>query len=529
MRSKNELYPEYCAEIKEIDINGVTPVIISRIIKKHESNAKYNKAMYERYQVLGGSVPIFNRKSRFEDANPINNKINNDFFSEIIDFKVGYFAGKPIGYGYSSTVESEDMTGGEGGVKVASKAISDFVTRNNMFDVDMETTKFASICGYSGRLFYIDPEGNERVMPCAPYETIVLSNTDITEPQYALRYFSSTDIDDNITYTVEFYDSSTITFFTGKSLLELTMMDTPVLHMFDYCPLHGIPNNREMIGDTEKVLSLIDSYDRVMSDCSNDIESFANAYMVFENIAADDEDITKAQRAGVLKFNSGQSGGKISFLTKDINDTFTEHQLDRIENNIYRFSKTPNLTDASFGTASGISLKFKLTSLETKCGMFQAKMLSAGTYMFKLLASSLNKKTIEVDPLQCIMEFKRNFPLDILNEAQAVQALIGAGLPKEVAFNIALSCVDDIDYIMQLIEAEQNGIPSLDDSMVEEAQDTASESPISLLNGAQITALMGIIQNIKQGVISRASAITLATSTLGISRENAGLIIEEQM
>ena len=58
-----------------------------------------------------------------------------------------------------------------------------------MFDVDMETTKFASIYGYAGRLFFIDLEGNERVMPVHGYETIILSNTNITEPIYAIRYY----------------------------------------------------------------------------------------------------------------------------------------------------------------------------------------------------------------------------------------------------------------------------------------------------------------------------------------------------
>lgn len=66
------------------------------------------------------------------------------------------------------------------------------------------------------------------------------------------------------------------------------------------------------------------------------------------------------------------------------------------------------------------------------------------------------------------MEFKRNFPLDMLSEAQAVQALIAAGLPKRVAFQIALSCIDDIDYVMQLIEEEKEAIPGLGDLLVDD-------------------------------------------------------------
>lgn len=132
----------------------------------------------------------------------------------------------------------------------------------------------------------------------------------------------------------------------------------------------------------------------------------------------------------------------------------------RLEDNIYRFSKTPNLNDESFGQATGVAMKFKLHGLETKCGMYQAQMMNAAQYMWKLLSSAWSKKGIKVDPLQITMDFKRNFPQDLTNEAQVVQSLIAAGLPKEVVYSL-LSFVDDVDYIMQLIEAEKNEVPSL--------------------------------------------------------------------
>ena len=163
-----------------------------------------------------------------------------------------------------------------------------------------------------------------------------------------------------------------------------------------------------------------------------------------------------------IKSTGTSQNADVTFLTKNINDSFTEHHLERLQDNIYRFSKTPNLNEDSFGSASGISLKFKLHGLETKCGMFEAKMMDAAQYMWKLLCSVWRKKNITVDPLQITMEFTRNFPLDTLAEAQTVQALIGAGIPKEVAYS-QLSFVDDVDYVMEMLEKEQNGIESLDD------------------------------------------------------------------
>lgn len=482
MRNTSQLYPKYKAEIDAIRKGGITSELLSRIINKHKPNAQYNKELYDRYRVLEDSVPIFLRSPRFKDGDDsINNKVNNDYFSEIVDFKVGYFAGNPIAYSYSDTQEAKEDTADVGDTvleaeearDIAAKALSDFVTRNNMFDVDMETTKYATICGYSGRLLYTDTDGNERVMAVAPYETIILSETEeIAEPTYAIRYYTEKDINDNEYTVVEFYDEEKVRFFKSGAGGFVEEPEKEKLNLYGYCPLQGIANNKELLGDAEKVLELIDDYDRTVSNASNEVESFANAYMVFENINITDEEIRKAQASGAIKFYSGASQGKVYFLTKDNSGTFIENHLNRVEENIYRFSKTPNLSDSAFGTASGVALKFKLTGLESKCGMFQAKCITAGNYMFKAWANALAKKQIKIDPLQCVMEFKRNFPLDTLSEAQAAQQMIAAGLPKRVAYQLAFSSIDDIDYVMELIEEEMNGIPSLTTDLPEDEEES---------------------------------------------------------
>lgn len=460
-RKQGELYPDFTKECEAIRNGGYSLELLYKIINKHKGNAIYNRSLYKRYQTLDDAVPIMQRQPRFEEENPINNKINNDFFSEIVDFKTGYFAGKPFGYSYSKGDESEEVTGGMNGVDDAIKVITDFTTRNNMYGVDMEVTKYASIYGYAGRLFYIDTDGNERVMPVHGYETIILSTTDISEPEYAVRYFYTTDISGKRTWTVEFYDNENVTVYTGY-LTQLTEVETRP-HMFDYCPLQGIANNAEKLGDAEKVLSLIDDYDKVISDNSNEVESFAHAYMIFENLNVDEESIHKGQKTGSFSFRQmGTQQGKVYFLTKDVNDAFTENHLKRLEDNIRHFSSTPNLNDESFGSVSGISLKFKLHGLETKCGMFQSQMMNAAQFMWKLLASAWEKRGNKIDPLQVTIDFHRNFPLDIESEARTVQALIAAGVPKQVAF-AQLSFVDDVNYLLALIEEEQDNIPNLID------------------------------------------------------------------
>ena len=516
-RKKRQLYPDFRAFVDYIDENGVSPEIINKILTKHRPNAKYNEGLYQRYMTMEEALPIMKRQPRFDkEENPINNKINHDHFGNIIDFKVGYFAGAPATYSYSKTEEAEETTGGTDAIDKATKALTDFTTRNNMHGVDMETTKFATTYGYSGRLLYIDPEGDERVMPVHGYECVFLSKTSIAEPKYSIRYYETIDINDSKEWVAEFYDNTYIYTFKGM-WGQLAQVGEPKPHMFDYCPLQGIANNEELMGDAEKVLAEIDDYDKTLSDNSNEIETFAHAYMVFEGVRVDDDVITKGRETGAFNIPpTGMSQGKVYYLTKDINDSFTEHHLDRLETNIHEGSKTPNLKDAAFGTASGVALKFKILGLETKCGMAEAKKRDADYYMFKVLASSWKKKTIEFDPLQAVVEYKRNFPVDSLSEAQTAQAQINAGLPKEWVYG-QMAQIDDVDYIMELREAEKAA--ETDATPLYEEEETG----VNDKNMYKVTSVLG---QLKRGQLTRGAAMRIFTG-LGFTEENAAAMIDE--
>lgn len=459
-RKENEMFPDFTAEIEAIEENGISSELLYKILQKHRLNSKYNRKLYDRYEAIEGGVPIFGRQPRYDEENPINNKANNDFFGEIVDFKVGYFAGSPATYSYSIGDEAEEVIGGKEAVDKASKTLTDFTTRTNMYGVDMETTKNASIYGYSGRLFYIDEEGNEQAMAVHGFETIPLSKTDISEPKYAVRYYRTKDINGVKYWVVEFYDNEKI--YTYKGQLSQLVLVSVKPHMFDYCPLQGIANNKECLGDAEKVLALIDDYDKNVSDNSNEIEAFVHA-MLLVNLNVKDETIDEAQKSGSLivpPTGAQTNNDPVKWITKNINDTFTEHHLERLENNIYRFSKTPNMNDDVFSSASGIALKFRLHGLETKCATFEANMMNAEQHMWKVLSSSWAKRGIKVDPLYCCVDFVRNFPLDTLSEAQTAQTQIGAGLPKRWVYS-HMSSVDDVDAIMDMIVEEKEEVAEL--------------------------------------------------------------------
>ena len=208
------------------------------------------------------------------------------------------------------------------------------------------------------------------------------------------------------------------------------------------CPVIGYPNNDELRGDAEKVLTLIDAIDRTMSDVNSEIEAFRLAYMAFLGGEIDEETLNEARKTGAFSI---PEGGDIKFITKQLDDAIVENHLNRLHDNIYRFSKTPDLSDQVFGSGnqSGEARKYKLLGLEMKTGFFENKFRSAAKRMFELLAKPWNMKmpSLKFDPLYVWYEFKRNFPKDLLYEAQATRML--KNMVSEQTRLSQLSFVDD--------------------------------------------------------------------------------------
>ena len=165
----------------------------------------------------------------------------------------------------------------------------------------------------------------------------------------------------------------------------------------------------------------------------------------------------------------GATESKIEYLTKQINDTFVENHLNRLEKNIYKFGQTPNFSDEAFAsTTSGVAMKVRLFPLETRCAMFERKLHAANIYMFKALSSAWEKKQIFVDPLEVIIEYKRTFPLDLQYEAQVLASLKG-NVSDQTALGL-MSFIDNPQYELDLMEQEKDSIPEIDLSFEEEAQ-----------------------------------------------------------
>jgi len=426
---------------KQLDENGIDETLISEILSAHKVDHKRMESLYERYKADLDGPTIFKRPVAAYDSfgenkgvqrldDKVDNRLNNAFDADIVDTKVGYL----FGHGISYDVDKEN--------KPLKEQVEEFLLRNNAQDADSELGKMAAICGKASRLVYVDKsDGKERIKNIDPWETVFIGE-DIHEPEYSLWVYPSGD-----DQCVEFYDSTDVYTFINLELVDIRP------HLFEYNPLFGVANNKEMKADAEKVLALIDAYDRTLSDASNEIEQYRLAYLILKGMGADEDTLKELKKSGIFELLGEHDD--VKYLTKDINDQMIENHLDRLEENILRFAKSVNFGDDSFGgTITGVAMRFKLLSMESKCITMERKFNAALRYQFKVLFSAWSKRNsvTQEDYLKVFFMWKRNLPDNLLDEAQTTAAF--KGHISERSRLGMLSQVDDVEWELEEMQKD---------------------------------------------------------------------------
>lgn len=437
-----------------------TPEVLGEIIADHRALKQQTLDRHGRYTQAKKSTPILEREFDGEAAKKINNKLANDYFGEIVDTKVGYLFGSPVVYGYDK---------GAPGYAAIAAQIERFKKINNLDLINGEVCKFAAMGGYDAMLAYIDKEGQERVMRIDPWEAVIISKTSYTEPEYGLVYYKTWDDKAR----AEFYNGEDKYIFEGadfENLLEIS--NKP--HMFKYCPLVGIPNNAELQGDGDKVFTLIDAFDRALSDMNNEIEQYRLAYMIFVGYEPDEETLAQMIKTGALFIPTSEDGEKIDWLVKELNPAYVDSHLDRLEANITRFAKHVNFTDAAFGSdITGPAMRYKLFALETKSKFFERQHEAAMLHLFKVIGSAWQTKGMAFDYALVDLKYTRNIPVNIVDEATAATTLM-AITSKRTALG-TLSMVNDVDEEMERIKQEAEEMIDLDN--IDDEDDDTNNDP----------------------------------------------------
>lgn len=416
----------------------ITEELLKKILKIHDEYIGRYKILQGYYE---GKAKIFERT---KDKNKSNNKLVLDYPSYIIDVLLGLFVGKPISY----TVKEEN--------REKFKVIQDTLDLNNEQD---ENTEVAKMCGIKGRgyeIVYVDEESNIRFNEVNP-ENIVLVYDDkiIPKPIFAIYQAELTDVDN---LGKESKDKKIIIY--KKDIIQEFAKVKGDLHLlneypnpFGEVPVIEFLNNNEGIGDFERVLSLIDAINLSQSDTANDFEEFTNAILVLYGILdTDNEDIRQLIEDRVLLLD--ESGQNAQWLIKEINDAALENYKNRLDRDIHKFAKVPNMNDENFaGNVSGESMKYKLFATNQIIAQKQRKFKTALEARFRLIINGLKIKSgLDIDYRDISIVFNENTPFNELDNINTVKAALDTGLSKQYA----LGKLRDIDDISEELKREED-------------------------------------------------------------------------
>lgn len=421
--------------------------LINKIIKIQEEYSERYKILQGYYE---GKAKIFDRE---KDRDKSNNKLVLDYPSYIIDILLGLFVGKPISY----TVRDED--------KEKMSLIQKVLDLNNEQD---ENSEIAKMCGIKGRgyeIVYVDEDSNIRFNEVSPENVIVVYDDKIIpSPIFAIYQSQLTNVN-NIGEDSEDSEDRRITVYTKDTIIEYEKISGELKLVNEYhnpfleVPVIEFLNNNEGIGDFERVLTLIDAMNLSQSDSANDFEEFTNAILVlYGMLDTDSEDVRQLLEDRVMLLDASKdSRQSAAWLIKEINDTAVENYKTRLDRDIHKFAKVPNMNDENFaGNVSGESMKYKLFATNQIIAQKQRKFKTALQTRFRLIINALKiKNGLDLDYRDISIVFNENTPFNELDNINTVKAALDAGLSKQYALG-KLRDIDDITEELKRQEEEKD-------------------------------------------------------------------------
>lgn len=425
-------------------ISKTTPMtieLLSELLNEHKQlvNSRYKKlkAAYESDHDILHLPP----KPKYKP----DNRIVVNFPKYSVDTMNGFFIGNPI------KITADD------------EAVAEYVNYldqyNDQDDNNAELAKICSIYGKGYEMYYTDEDAELCITYLNPTEAFMIYDDSIVErPLYFVRIY--TDRDDNEfgsisnDFGVRYFKVTGGTNWLEAEAAERDIKDGYKLHYFPGVPATEYIENEERQGIFEPVLSIVNAYNKAISEKANDVDYFADAYLKVLGTKITEEDLAFIRDNRIVNFE-GEDSEKlvVDFMSKPEGDTTQENHLNRLERLIFQISMVANISDENFGNAtSGIALRYKLQAMNNLAKTKERKFTSGMNRRYKLLFGHPASKVAPDAWLQLHYKFTPNIPANMLEETQIAAQM--AGITSQETQLKVLSIVDDVQKELDRIEEE---------------------------------------------------------------------------
>ena len=369
-----------------------------------------------------------------------NNRLAHGFAKYIATMSSGYMVGKPVTYAVPE------------GQEKALAAITDEYRRSNIDSVDIEAARQAAIYGKAVEIVYADEDGRAKAACIGPEKAfVVYDDTVESNPLFGVQCVKSTDESgDADGYWVTVYTSEYIFEYWVQKLEDIEKAQPQVVndHKFGGVPLIEIWNDENEQGDFEQVQSLIDAYDVIESDRTNDTEQHVNALLVMTGAMMEEDDEKRSPAEQIRQDRMlmlPNTDAKAEYLVADLSQADVEVLKNAIKADIHKFSMVPDLTDENFaGNASGVAMKYKLLGLESLIKIKEPWFVEALRERLRLFANFVyvrGSRVLDVDDVTITLS--RALPVNELEIAQMVTTL--QGLVPDAMLLAQVPFVDDVN------------------------------------------------------------------------------------
>lgn len=408
----------------------MTLTLLSEFLTKHNHEVK------NRYEPLYDAYTS-DHEILHDPAKPKykpDNRVVVNFPKYIVDTMNGFFIGNPV------KIVAED------------EAVSDYVEYldryNDQDDNNAELAKICSIYGNGHEMYYTDEESELCITYLDPKEAFMIYDESIIErPLFFVRRY----VDREGFEYGSISDETSVRNF--KVTGGLRWLDEWTPHYFPGVPATEYVENGERQGIFEPVMSMVNAYNKAISEKANDVDYFADAYLKVLGTTVDNDDVQFIRDNRIVNFE-GDGSDKIiaEFMEKPNSDTTQENLLKRLERLIFQISMVANISDENFGTSSGIAMKYKLQSMSNLEKTKERKFAAGMNRRYQLLFGHPASKVPADAWIQLQYKFTPNIPANLQEEAQIASQLEGI-VSHETQLKV-ISAVENVKGELDKIEEE---------------------------------------------------------------------------
>ncbi|MGY0191422.1 phage portal protein [Lactococcus petauri] len=409
----------------------ITVEVVNKFMEKH----KLEVARYEYLKNMYRGIMAIDDEPTKDPWKP-DNRLAVNFTKYIVDTFTGYFNGIPVKKSHS---DKEILT-----------KLQEFDNLNDMEDEESELAKMACIYGRAFELLYQDENTQTNAIYNSPENMfMVYDDTVKQEPLFAVRY----GVDEDNKLHGEVYTLLETIKISGEN-------DEISFGEKSYNPYPDLPVvefyfNEERMSIFESVISLVNAFNKAISEKANDVDYFSDQYLAFLGAAVEEEDLKNIRSNRVINYYADGEGKNVDvkFLEKPDSDSQTENLLDRLTKLIFQTTMVANISDESFGSSSGVALAYKLQAMSNLALSFQRKFQSSLNSRYKLFCE-LSTNVSNKDAWKDIeYTFTRNEPKDIKEQAETANILMGI-TSQETALSV-ISVIPDVQTEMEKIKKEE--------------------------------------------------------------------------